>query len=216
MVTRWVASPLPTSAPSVTSARPMRPEIGAGGTAFSRSSLALPGRFSLLDARLGGIEFLLADGLDFEQRRIAGKHRLGRRQVGFGRCGLGLVGAGVDLNSGVPAAMSVPSVNRRFSTTPSTRALTCADRTACRRPGRSCVMVALPAATVITSTSGGGIPAPGGAPGGPFFPSSPQAARSASNNKGACFLMGYSVAGRRSGTLKLPMNSVQRRAGSNR
>jgi hypothetical protein len=37
---RWVASPLPTSAPSVTSARPMRPEIGAGGTAFSRSSLA--------------------------------------------------------------------------------------------------------------------------------------------------------------------------------
>lgn len=32
--------------------------------------------------------------------------------------------------------------------------------------------------------------APGGAPGGPFFPSSPQAARSASNNKGGVFSHG--------------------------
>ncbi|MDP3513523.1 MAG: hypothetical protein Q8S20_12310, partial [Sulfuritalea sp.] len=60
-------------------------------------------------------------------------------------------------NNGVPATTSVPSVNNRFSTTPSSRALTCAERTACRRPGKSWVIVAPAAATVTTSTSDGGM-----------------------------------------------------------
>src|SRR5512133_1931431 len=61
---------------------------------------------------------------------------------------------------------------------PSTRARTWAVRTALRRPGKSWLSVALPAWTVTTSTSGGGMPAPGppGPPAAPGF-CSPQAAR---------------------------------------
>jgi hypothetical protein len=88
-------------------------------------------------------------------------------------------------NKGVPAAMSLPSAKRRFSTTPSTRARTWALRIAIRRPGRSWVRVAAPVATISTSTSGGGGAAPGPAagPAPGFLSPSPQAASSANMTK---------------------------------
>jgi hypothetical protein len=67
-------------------------------------------------------------------------------------------------NNVSPALTSEPSTNSRFSTIPSTRARTCAVRQASSRPGASWVRVTAVGWTVMTSTSAGGIVAPGGWP----------------------------------------------------
>jgi hypothetical protein len=55
------------------------------------------GGLSLLDARLGGIEFLLADRLDLEQRPYSGRTPpVPAARSAAAACGLCLVGAGVD------------------------------------------------------------------------------------------------------------------------
>ncbi len=73
---------------------------------------------------------------------------------------------------------------------PSTRARTWAERTACKRPGRSCVIVALPAATVMTSTSAGGwcSRGSGGGSGRPFLVALAARGKQAQQNQGRYFL----------------------------
>jgi hypothetical protein len=53
-------------------------------------------RFGLFDAGLGGIEFLLADSLDVEQRLVSGEHRLRRSKVGGSGSRLGQIAARID------------------------------------------------------------------------------------------------------------------------
>ena len=61
------------------------------------------------------------------------------------------------LNSTWPAFTSLPSRNRRFCTTPVTRARTWAMRVASMRPGSSVLSGTLRGCTVTTPTCGGGV-----------------------------------------------------------
>ena len=176
MVAMSVASAGLTNAPSDTTARPMRPLIGASTRVYSTLSAAWA-TAALAAARSAWAclkDVCVATHSCWLMALASASGRL-RSSVAWALARLASARAWLAcalsraaryaalsiLNSGSPSLTRAPSVNSRFLTTPETRARTCAVRAASRRPVSSALSFTGAGCTVTTPTWAGGMPPPG-------------------------------------------------------